>query len=76
MTAVTAVSELNDFIKTHVTIVATRQPAADGAEAVEPDTYDQVVEKVKIELRKLVNRTMAMHDLYNTKQGSRSWMDV
>ena len=68
-------SELNDFIKTHVTIVTTRQPAADGVEAVEPDTYDQVVEKVKIELRKLVNRTMAMHDLYNTKQGSRSWMD-
>ena len=31
--------------------------------------------KVKTELRKLVNRTMAMYQLKNTKQGDRSWMD-
>ena len=68
-------SELNDFLKTHVSINTT-QRAADGDQpAVNPDTYDQVIEKIKSELRKLVNRTMAMHDLYSTKQGSKSWMD-
>ena len=68
-------SELNEFIKTHVSIVTTAQPAVGTTEAIPADTYDQVVEKIKTELRKLVNRTMAMHDLLNTKQGSRSWMD-
>ena len=68
-------SELNEFIKTRVSIITTQQPAVGEQPAVEPDTYPQVVEKIKAELRKLVNRTMAMHDLYNTKQGSKSWMD-
>ena len=68
-------SDLNDFLKTHVSIITTARPAVGDAPAVEADTYDQVVEKIKAELRKLVNRTMAMHDLYNTKQGSKSWMD-
>ena len=68
-------SELNDFLKTHVSIVTAAQPADGEAPAVPADTYPQVVEKIKVELRKLVNRTMAMHDLYNTKQGSKSWMD-
>ena len=68
-------SELNEFIKTHVAIRTTAQEAVDGNPAIPADTYDEVVEKIKVELRKLVNRTMAMHDLLNTKQGTRSWMD-
>ena len=68
-------SELNEFIKTCVTIVTVPQAATADTAAVEVDTYAEVVEKIKVELRKLVNRTMAMHDLYNTKQGTRSWMD-
>ena len=67
--------ELNEFIKTHVTIVTTAAPAEGTNPAVTPDTYEQVVDKIRVELRKLVNRTMAMHDLLNTKQGSRNWMD-
>ena len=68
-------SELNEFIKTHVSIVTTATPAEGTNAAVEPDTYAEVVEKIRTELRKLVNRTMAVHDLLNTKQGSRNWMD-
>ena len=68
-------SELTDFIKTRVDLVTTGRPADGDQPAVEPATYPQVIEKIKIELRRLVNRTMAMHDLYNTKQGSKSWMD-
>ena len=68
-------SELNDFLKTHVSIVMTAQEANGDTPAVPADTYPEVVEKIKVELRKLVNRTMAMHDLLSTKQGSKSWMD-
>ena len=68
-------SELNEFIKTHVTIVTTPQPATDTQAAIAADTYAEVVNKIKTELRKLVNRTMALHDLFNTKQGSKSWMN-
>ena len=68
-------SELNEFMKTYITIRTTRQPAEGDNPAIEADTYAEVVEKIKAELRKMVNRTMAMHDLLNTKQGTRSWMD-
>ena len=68
-------SELNEFIKTYVSIRTTAQPAEGDNPEIAADTYDQVVEKIKTELRKMVNRTMAMHDLLNTKQGTRSWMD-
>ena len=68
-------SELNDFMKTYVTIRTVSQPAEGDNPAIEADTYDQVIEKIKTELRKMVNRTMAMYDLLNTKQGTRSWME-
>ena len=68
-------SELNDFMKTYITIRTAAQPAEGDNPAIQADTYTEVVEKIKTELNKMVNRTMAMHDLLNTKQGSRSWMD-
>ena len=38
------------------------------------DDYTTVIDKIKIEFTKLVNRTMAMHSLLTTKPGTRSWM--
>ena len=72
-------AELMDFIKTHVKIKYEETPANTQAvppvEAVPADTYAMAVKKIKDQLRTLVNRTMAMHDLLTTKQGSRNWMD-
>ena len=67
-------AELNEFMKSHVTIITTLQPAVGDQPAVAADTYAEVVEKIKVELRNLVNRTMALHDLFNSKQGSKTWM--
>ena len=54
-------TELVDFMKTHI--------------KTELDNYEATVTTIKEELRKLVNRTMAMYDLLTTKQGSQGWMD-
>ena len=71
--------ELMEFLKTNVKIRYEATPADPNTnpptEAQPPDTYQEAVKKIKDELRKLVNRTMAMHDLLTTKQGSRNWMD-
>ena len=67
--------ELIEFMKSNVKIQYTEMQATVTAEAIPADTYSQVIEKVKGEMMKLVNRTMAMHDLLTTKQGSRNWMD-
>ena len=68
-------SELTVFLKTHLTIQTVRQPAGNDIPAVEVDTYEQVIEKIKAEMRQLVYRTMAMHELLNTKQGTKNWLD-
>ena len=71
--------ELMEFLKTNVKIRYEATPADPNTnpptEAQPPDTYQEAVKKIKDELRKLVNHTMAMHDLLTTKQGSRNWMD-
>ena len=46
-----------------------------AGEDVAADTYDQAMTKVTTELAKHVNRTMAVYDLFNTKQDSLSWME-
>ena len=46
-----------------------------GEEVEQEDTYDQTIEKLRTHLSKMVNRTMAMHQLLSTQQGSRSWSD-
>ena len=38
-------------------------------------SYEDYTKAIKDEFRKLVNRTMAMHDLLTTKQGTKKWMD-
>ena len=53
-------SEITEFIKTH---------------KITSTSYDEMIEGIKKELTKLVNRTMALHELYTTKQGSMKWMD-
>ena len=39
------------------------------------DTYEETIEKLRQYLSKMVNRTMAMHQLLSTQQGTRSWSD-
>ena len=39
------------------------------------DQYDEIIRKTREEMKRLVNRTLAMHNLLTTKQGSRSWME-
>lgn len=39
------------------------------------DTFDNITKKLRDELRRLVNRSLAMHNLLNTKQGCKSWME-
>ena len=68
-------SELVQFMRTHAKVKFEATPASEGTAAVPADTYSGAVKKIKDELRKLVNRTMAMHQLFSTKQGDRSWMD-
>ena len=46
-----------------------------AGEDVAADTYDQAMTKVTTELARHVNRTMAVYDLFNTKQDSLSWME-
>ena len=40
----------------------------------EIDSYDQIITKIREEMKRLVNRSLAMHNLLNTKQGSKPWM--
>ena len=68
-------SELVEFMRIHAKVVFDKKPASDSQEALEPDTYEQVIQKTTLEMKRLVNRTMAMHDLLNTQQGDRGWMD-
>ena len=42
---------------------------------VPKDTYDEIIVKIRKELHGYVNRTLAMHQLLTTKQGTRPWMD-
>ena len=39
------------------------------------DTFDSTIKKIRDELRRLVNRSLAMYNLLNTKQGSKTWMN-
>ena len=57
-------TELTEFVKTHK--IETDQSSTN---------YETLIKSIKDELRKLVNRTMAMYDLLTTKQGTMKWMD-
>ena len=67
--------DLVKFMKTHAKVRFEETPAVGTTAAIPADTYDEAVKKIKDEFRKLVNRTMAMYQLMNTKQGDLPWMD-
>ena len=58
-------------------IRAERSHLNTGARANEEGepTYMQTVERLRHYLARMVNRTMAMHQLLGTKQGTRTWSD-
>ncbi len=67
--------DLVSFMKTHAKVKFEATPAVGTTAEIPADTYESAVQKAKVELRKSVNRTMAMFQLFNTKQGDRTWMN-
>ena len=68
-------ADLVSFMKSHAKVKFEETPADGDTAAVPADSYDAAITKIKAELRKMVNRTMAMYQLFTTKQGDRNWMD-
>ena len=67
--------ELVNFMKLHAKVVLETIPARGDEPEIPKDTYEQLVTKIKTELQRLVNRTLAMHELFTTKQGNRPWLE-
>ena len=67
--------DLVKFMKTHAGVRFEETPETATAAAVPADTYAEAVKKIKDELGKLINRTLAMHQLMSCTQGDRSWME-
>ncbi len=63
------------FMKTHAGVRFEETPATTDVAAIPADTYAEAVKKIKDELGKLINRTLAMHQLITCTQGDRSWME-
>ena len=68
-------TELVEYMKIHAKVYFEAKPATDTDNAIAADTFNQIITKTKEEMRKSVNRTLAMHKLMETKQGDRPWMD-
>ena len=68
-------TELVEYMKIHAKVYFEAKPATDTDHAIAADTFNQIITKTKEEMRKSVNRTLAMHKLMETKQGDRPWMD-
>ena len=66
---------LVNFMKLHAKGVLETIPAAGEVAEITKDTYAEIVAKIKNELQRLVNRTLAMHELLTTKQGNRPWLE-
>ena len=62
-------------MKLHAKVRFESIPADGETPEIPKDTYDQIINKIRTELHRLVNRTLAMHELLNTKQGNRPWLD-
>ena len=67
-------ADLVDHMKTAKVKFEAVEATIDAA-AIPRDTYEDVINKIKTELRSLVNKTMATHLLLTTKQGERGWKD-
>ena len=68
-------TELMEYTKIHAKVYFKAKPATDTENATAADTFHQIITKTKAEMRKSVNRTMAMHKLIETKQGDRRLMN-
>ena len=68
-------TELVEYMKIHAKVHFEAKPESDTDDAIPADTFNQIITKTKEEMRKSVNRTLAMHKLMETKQGDRPWMD-
>ena len=60
--------DLVNFMKLHAKVLFEPIPVPGEADTPK-DTYAQIVTKIRTELQRLVNRTLAMHELFTTKQG-------
>ena len=66
--------DLVNFMKLHAKVLFEPIPVPGEADTPK-DTYAQIVTKIRTELQRLVNRTLAMHELFTTKQGNRPWLE-
>ena len=67
--------DLVNFMKMHAKVILETIPAVGETPQTLKDTYAQAITKIRAELHRLVNRTLAMHELINTKQGNRTWLE-
>ena len=65
-------TDLVNFMKLHAKVQFDTIAAVGDEEEIPKDTYAQAITKIRLVLQSMVNRTLAMHELLTTKQGSRS----
>ena len=69
-------TELVEYMKIHAKVYFEAKPATDTDNAIAADTFNQIITKTKEEMRKIVNGTLAMHKLIETKLKERPWMHL
>ena len=62
-------SELTDFMK------ASAKAKLEVKGEDNADAFEEIVGMTREEMKRLANRSLAMHNLLTTRQGSRSWME-
>ena len=71
--------DLVNFMKLHAKVLFEPIPPKPDTTPPTPeipkDTYAQTITKIRAELQRLVNRTLAMHELLTSKQGNRPWLE-
>ncbi len=67
--------DITELIKLEQSNLNIKTEYSEGGDQATNTTYSQLTQKLRTYLSKLVNRTMAMHQLLTTQQGSRNWSD-
>ena len=67
--------EIVELIRLEKSHLNARAQAPQQGEAEQEQTYKDLIDNLRLYLSKMVNRTMAMHQLLSTQQGSRSWCE-
>ena len=67
--------EIVELIRLEKSHLNARAQAPQQGEAEQEQIYEELIDKLRLYLSKMVNRTMAMHQLLSTQQGSRSWSE-